>query len=102
IMIEQHEHARLSAWLALLWGNQQVPAVPAPREALHLAVALHDAGWLELDRRPSWNAAESRPYSFVDLPIAQKLPHYRRGIDLVAEQDAYAAYLCSRHYTSFF
>ena len=100
VMISQHDHAQLSGWCAMLWGNERIPAPPVPRDALYLAASLHDVGWLALDANPAWNEAAGRPYTFVDLPNALRLPHYRRGIDFVERLDPYAALLCSQHYVS--
>lgn len=102
VLIAQHDHARLSGWLAAAWGSPHVPAPPSPRAPLVLAASLHDVAWLALDDAPAWNPDAGRPYSFVDLPVEHKLEPYRRGIDLVEAADPYAAYLCSLHYASFF
>ncbi len=101
-LITQNDHARLAGELAAHWGNDRIPASPPPREALILATALHDAGWIPLDEQPLWNPATGQPFSFIDEPLVRKLPHYSAGLDLVEQQDAYAALLCSRHYASFF
>ncbi|MBX6378307.1 MAG: DUF3891 family protein [Clostridia bacterium] len=101
-LVAQHDHAQLSGWFASMWGNDRVPALPAPRQALCLAAALHDVGWLDVDQAPPWNETERRPYSFVDLPSSLRFPAYRAGIDRVEAEDPYAALLCSLHYTSFF
>ncbi|HEY8450293.1 MAG TPA: DUF3891 family protein [Bacillota bacterium] len=102
VLIGQHDHAQLSGWLALLWGNERVAAPPPPRDALYLAAGLHDIGWVPLDRQPLWNQRAQRPYDFIDLPVEVRVEHYRQGLDLVEGLDAYAALLCSRHYLSFF
>jgi hypothetical protein len=102
VLITQHDHAMLSGWLAVLWGNRAVPAPAEPAGPLCLAAALHDVGWTGLDRRPAWNEAEGRPYSFEDLPYDAKLPGRRAGVDRVEAEDAYAALLCSKHYPGLF
>lgn len=95
VLIEQHEHARLSGHLAALWDRPQV------WPALILAAGLHDVAWLPLDRAPRWNPQAGRPFSFLDYPMEEKLAAYRSGLDRVAAVDAYAGLLCSRHYASF-
>ncbi len=102
ILIQQHDHALLSGTFAENWGGHEVPALPEPEQALVLAVRLHDIGWQGLDAAPFWNPEMQQPYSFIDQPLDRKLVHYRLGIDLVQQEDLYAALLCSLHYTSFF
>lgn len=102
VMITQHDHALLAGWFAALWGNSRVAPPPEPKGPLCLAAALHDVGWIALDRRPEWNEEENRPYTFYDLPHLTKLPGRRAGVDRVEQEDAYAALLCSLHYPGLF
>lgn len=102
ICIQQHDHAKLSGWLAASWGNTRVPPNDTSQNALVLATAMHDIGWVQIDAEPHWNESKNQPSSFQDEPIARRVNRYTNGIDQVAQEDPYAALLCSRHYTSFF
>ncbi|MBX6763888.1 MAG: DUF3891 family protein [Rubrobacteraceae bacterium] len=97
LLIGQHEHALASGRFARHWGWK-----PRPSSSTVYAIANHDVGWREIDRRVLWNEEEGRPYSFVDYPIEPKLEGYRQGIGLVEDEDPYAGLLCSMHYASFF
>lgn len=94
VLVCQYDHAQLSGWLAALWGGEE----PEPSGPLRLAALLHDVAWAPLDAQPLWNAEAQRPYSFLDLPNAIKLPGYQAGIDQAEREDPYTGLLCSLHY----
>ncbi|WP_274651125.1 DUF3891 family protein [Paenibacillus humicola] len=97
-MIGQHDHAVLSGEIA----DRLVDGLFGGDAAqVRYAVRQHDRAWIRLDRTPVWNDREHRPFSFFDYPLPPKLVLYRLGVDEVEEADAYAALLCSLHYTSF-
>lgn len=52
IIFSQADHARLSAAIALAWGNERFPRPPLPFDAFIRGVALHDRGYGELDADP--------------------------------------------------
>ena len=96
LLIDQHEHALVSAAFARRWTES-----PTPLEPTLYAVEDHDVSWREPDREALWNEVSGRPYSFLDYPVEKKLPAQRRGIELVEARDAYAGCLCSMHYARF-
>lgn len=96
VLIEQHEHALISAEFARHWRDK-----PRPYDSTLYAVENHDIAWRELDANPLWNEKRSKPYSFLDYPPEPKLTAQKRGIDLVEESQPYAACLCSMHYSRF-
>jgi hypothetical protein len=101
VLINQHDHARVAGVLASHWHPDYFYG-PERREEVLLAVEQHDCGWIPLDQNGGgWDVATQRPYSFIDFPLAPKLTHYSLGIDEVAASNAYAALLCSLHYTTF-
>ena len=102
ICIAQNDHAQFSGWMAAAWGNARVPALDTRQAGLALATAMHDVGWIPIDEDPLWNEEAQRPYSFMDEPLAHKIPQYEEGVSSVVEADPYAGLLCSLHYTSFF
>ncbi|QKG83688.1 DUF3891 family protein [Kroppenstedtia pulmonis] len=97
LLIRQHDHGLIAGKFASHWREK-----PEPWCSIEQAIRYHDVGWVELDRTIRWNSEQNKPYSFMDHPLQEKLPAYRKGIDQVETHDAFAAFLCSRHYTSFF
>lgn len=100
VLINQHDHAQLAAQLAAHWNPAYVRGHSRWPEVLH-AIAQHDRGWIYLDQQLIWDDAGHKPCSFTDYPLRPKLAQYIRGIDEVAQTNAYGALLCSLHYTSF-
>lgn len=94
VLVSQYDHAQLSGWLAALWNE----TLPPPSGPLRLAGLLHDVAWAALDTQPMWNEAANRPYTFLDLPNAIKLPGYQMGVDQAEREDPYTGLLCSLHY----
>lgn len=97
VLFKQHDHSRGSGVFAAYWQER-----PEPYESVHYAIENHDIGWNQLDHTILWNEETNRPFSFIDYPLAAKLPAYTSGIDLIERKGAYAGYLCSRHFVSFF
>ncbi|MFD1019349.1 DUF3891 family protein [Thalassobacillus hwangdonensis] len=101
IMINQHDHARVSGEIVMNW-KQDFLLRSKLREEADWAIGEHDRAWIQLDKKPLWNEEKERPYSFIDYPLEPKLDAYRQGLDEISETSAYAAILCSLHYSSFF
>jgi hypothetical protein len=101
VLVTQPDHAALAGLLAERWGNDRF-AIPAPREALICAARHHDDGWLELDQRPVYNAQERRPAHFTELPLAETMGPYGRGVESVYERDPHAGALVSMHFSGFY
>jgi hypothetical protein len=100
VLINQHDHARVAGVMAAHWRPDYFLG-PERRAAVELAIQEHDCGWIPLDQQGAWDTTTQRPYSFIDFPLAPKLTQYARGIDEVADTNAYAALLCSLHYSTF-
>jgi hypothetical protein len=100
VLINQHDHALVAGGMAAHWRPEYFQG-PEYRAEVLLAIREHDCGWIRLDDHIAWDAATQSPYSFIDYPLAPKLAHYALGIAEVAESSAYAALLCSLHYTTF-
>ncbi|MFZ0369728.1 MAG: DUF3891 family protein [Halobacillus sp.] len=101
LMIEQHEHAKISGQIVRNWKKDFLLRSKL-REEADWAVSQHDRAWIPLDKDPIWNEEKNRPYSFIDYPLTEKLEAYQRGIEEAADQSLYAGMLCSMHYQSFF
>jgi Protein of unknown function (DUF3891) len=96
VLIGQHDHGRVSGEFAGRWRER-----PTPLEPTLYAIANHDVAWQKLDETVRWDETAGRPYSFANYPAEPKMEAYRVGLDLLETQDAYAACLCSMHYSSF-
>lgn len=100
IFIEQHHHATISGKLYTFLKDEYVPQSPWGK-AIEYAINHHDRGWIPFDQTPFWNDKEQVPYDFTHFPAAPKTVLYKTGIDQVEEYSAYAALLCSKHYSLF-
>lgn len=96
VLVKQHDHGQIAGRIAYHWRER-----PVPYQSTLLAIHDHDLGWQLLDGTVRINPYTRMPYSFIDMPLEERLPAYRWGIDRVEETDPYAACLCSRHYVSF-
>src|SRR3546814_383479 len=71
-------------------------------ESVLFIIGAHDHCWREADAAPLLNTATGRPYSFDDYPEDRKIKLYAKGVDDIEKTNPYAAWLCSRHFGSFF
>jgi len=94
-LTEQTEHARMAAELVDSWGGVCAPVEPG--DSVRLAVALHDAGWAEVDRSPQVNPDTRRPYSFLDIPQDVHVAAHTRTVRRARQADPYAGLLTSLH-----
>ena len=95
LLFRQTDHALLSGAFATAWGNDVVPPF-AHRESTLIAAARHDDGWAEWELSPRADEG-GRPVDFIHIPVSEHTELYRRGIDLVEREDAYAGLLVSMH-----
>ncbi|MEX2393859.1 MAG: DUF3891 family protein, partial [Actinomycetota bacterium] len=95
LLFKQTDHALLSGEFCLAWGNDDIPA-PARPESTQVAAARHDDGWAEWELAPKLRA-DGDPVDFIRVPVSDHVPLYKRGIDLVTEENDYAGLLASLH-----
>jgi hypothetical protein len=95
-IIRQTDHAAVSGVLADNWGNETFRQ-PEPFAPVVLAAALHDNGWQEWEEEPKVNATTRLPYQFTELPVADHLAFYFRGVERVVTRDRYAGLLVNLH-----
>jgi len=100
VMIEQDNHAIVSGEIIKYW-KQELLVNNTLMDSVIAAITLHDYGWKFFDKQPVWNDQTNTPYDFTNYPLAPKTVIYTHGINEVEKEDAYAALLCSRHYTNF-
>lgn len=63
---------------------------------------MHDEGWRDPDEDPLFNVEHSRPLHFLEIPMAEHVPLYRRGMERVMALDPYAGLLVSMHWTGLY
>jgi hypothetical protein len=95
-IIRQTDHAALSGVLAEHWGNDKFRQLE-PYAPVVLAAALHDNGWQEWEAEPKVNPTTHLPYQFTELPVAEHLGFYFRGVQRVVARDRYAGLLVNMH-----
>jgi len=100
-LITHPEHGRIAGELGRRWGNERFES-PVHHAALVTAATHHDDGWYELDGRPSFNAEQSRPAHFLELPLEVTVPPYGRGVDSVYARDRHAGALVSMHWAGLY
>lgn len=100
LAITQADHARLSGAIARVWGNEKAWR-PEPWEPLVAAAARHDDGWIEWDARPTVDSAGS-PHDFITVSLAERIEIYRRGVEVVRNEDPHTQVLVSMHLSGLF
>jgi hypothetical protein len=105
-LVTHPEHARLAGEFASRWGNDLF-ARPEPRAHVLRGIYAHDDGWAARDAAPMVTkqgkpAAFSRElvgtYSaFEEIDLRAYLAVRREAVQLIAQEDPYAAILISMH-----
>ncbi|HYZ92517.1 MAG TPA: DUF3891 family protein [Actinomycetota bacterium] len=95
LLFRQTDHALLSGAFADAWGNDVIPPLER-RDALLVAAARHDDGWFEWELAPKLNK-DGEPLDFIHIPVSEHVALYRRGIDLVEQEDPFAGLVASMH-----
>src|SRR3954452_11694 len=101
LAIGQASHAWLSGQLARAWGNERFGAVE-PWEEVCLGAEQHDVGWAEWDLEPKLDPETGRPYTFISLPLPEKLELWSGAARKMLSQSRYAALLVSMHGTALY
>jgi hypothetical protein len=96
LAIGQASHAWLSGQLARAWGNEQFGVVE-PWEEVCLGAEQHDVGWALWDLEPRLDPETGRPYTFISLPLPEKLELWSGAARKMLSQSRYAALLVSMH-----
>jgi hypothetical protein len=98
ILIDQHEHARLSGEMAAAWDAGDGPIAPA----VVAAARQHDRGWREWDRRPRLRAETGEPHSYRDVPPDDHLAIWERTVAAGWQRGDEVGILISLHGCRFF
>lgn len=98
-LVLQTDHSRVAGLLAAHWGNRAFARLQ-PYASMVLAAQEHDNGWWHWEVKPTLDP-QGCPTDYIGsirkLPKGVWLGFYRKGIERVAERDAYAAYNVSMH-----
>jgi hypothetical protein len=95
LLITQHDHARLSGYLATHIGNTLF-APPIPYQEVIDGIGLHDCGWPLHDQRPTLNA-QGQPLHVLESPMSVAIPVWSESVRLASQHNAYSGLLVSLH-----
>ena len=105
-LVTHPDHAHLAGEFAAAWGNDLF-AAPEPREHVLRGIYAHDNGWAARDARPvvmrsgkpaAFSVELVGSYSaFEEIDLEAYLAVRRSAVQLIAQEDAYAAILISMH-----
>ncbi len=95
VLIRQRDHAALAGRLMAAWQADGLPDNPR-RDAILIATAAHDDGWIEVDAAPTVDAG-GQPVDFITAPLAVKQGVWPRAVDALAWDQPYAAALVAQH-----
>lgn len=102
LAISQPIHAWVSGQLARHWKNDDTSAFH-PHELVTCAAGLHDIGWLEWERNPTFNPETGWPRTFLEVPLSVHLKLWRQGVnDALTCWGTYPALLISMHGTGLY
>lgn len=99
-LISQNDHALVSGEMARRWRGLSRSDESPNIEAV-VAIALHDAAWIEVDEALPLDSKTGLPHDFQSLPSTKKIALYTVGLDGLERTQPYAALLVSLHYGSF-
>ncbi len=91
-LVRQPEHGALAA--AVLDAIADRPA--GPPDAVRLAVAHHDDGWIARDAAVR-EGPDGGPETFLDLPLADHLAFSDASVRIATDLDPYAGAVVARH-----
>jgi hypothetical protein len=96
-LINQIDHARVSADLARHWGGDGcVP--PEPRDELLWAIEHHDDGWRDWDRAPGVDPKSGKPRAFTEMAIDDGIAIWSGSIDGAAAAGRLQGYVVAGHF----
>ena len=96
IVVQQTDHAHLSAELLALWRTGDLLDHPR-REEILFAAREHDNGWREEDAAPRLNRETGGPHTFRTLPAGARLDLWQRGVDRFSAEAPFASALIHYH-----
>lgn len=97
-LIDQTEHADLSAQFAAHWGSDDF-CEPEPFLEMILAARFHDEGYRFSDDNPFYDGKVGRPLNFSEQPPEYGLKASEETVNRVSSQPEYARLIISMHRT---
>jgi uncharacterized protein DUF3891 len=94
-LINQHDHARLSADIMRHWGNKEFAGLDS--EVL-FAIGEHDNGWKKWDSSPKVNSASQYPMNFLEISSSDQSEIWRRCFRRHSVKHPYASALIALHF----
>ena len=94
-LINQNDHARLSAEIMRHWGNREFAGLD--NEVL-FAIGEHDNGWKEWDSSPKVNSASHFPVNFLEMSSLDQSEIWRRSFRRHSAKHPYASALIALHF----
>jgi Protein of unknown function (DUF3891) len=95
LLISQHDHSQLSGELAKRIGNGLF-APPSPFESVVHAIADHDCGWEDEDRRPAIDP-QGQPVQIFEADAMTAVNAWEKSVNPLIARDPYAGLLVSLH-----
>jgi len=98
LLIAQPDHAAVCGQFAERWGSPDGNFGPVdPGGPVAVAAREHDNGWAEWEAAPTVDPGAARPRHFTEMPAAEFLGIWQRGVRRGADQDPHVGLLVSMH-----
>lgn len=91
LLVSQVHHAQVSGELARYWHEQFSADVIE-------AITHHDDGWSNWEADPKLNPENGRPYSFLEMPLAEALEIWDRSIASARDFGPLGGYIVAGHF----
>lgn len=95
VLINQHDHARLSAEVMRHWGNKEFAGLDSE---ILFAIGEHDNGWKEWDSSPKVNCVSQYPMNFLEISSSDQSEIWRRCFRRHSAKHPYASALIALHF----
>jgi Protein of unknown function (DUF3891) len=91
LLVSQVAHARVSGEIVRRWNEEFTAEVVA-------AIAHHDDGWAEWEAAPKLDPEFGRPYSFMEMPLADALAIWSDSIASARKFGPLAGWIVASHF----
>lgn len=98
LLIQQVDHARLSAELAQYWRTVAEFGSTEDRDDLLAAIQHHDDGWSQWDAQLHCSPDTGQPLAFNEMSSADSNSIWTRSIQIAESMGPLTAYIVARHF----